>query len=131
MSLTDYNHRLQRCHSEKIKSPIWPNKKNQENPRSNFYAFPYNFGKKSTFPGKKPTFHEKNSFLSAKNSDDLFFSHQLSFSNFCPPFLNFHPFPAKIYLLNFLKFVTFSKKPLTYMYILVKCEKTQKKPKVF
>src|SRR6218665_227907 len=127
MSLTDYNHRLQRCHSEKIKSPIWPNKKNQENPRSNFYTFPYNFRKKSTVPRKKSTFPEKNSFLSAKNSDDFFFSHQLSFSNFAPPFSNFHPFPAKIYLPNSLKFVTFSKNPLKYMYFLMKCEKTLEK----
>src|SRR6218665_192569 len=66
MSLTDYNHRLQRCHSEKIKSPIWPNKKNQENPRSNFYAFPYNFRKKSTFPEKKSTFPEKIPFYPQK-----------------------------------------------------------------
>jgi len=40
--------------------------KTHENPRSNFYTFPDNFGKKSTFPGKKANFPRKNSFLSAK-----------------------------------------------------------------
>src|SRR6218665_3774030 len=105
--------------------------KTQENPRSNFYTFPYNFWKKSTFPGKKPTFAEKNSFLSAKNSDDLFLVINSHFQIFASPFSNFHPFPAKIYLPNSLKFVTFCKKPLKFMYFLVKCEKTQEKPKVF
>jgi len=32
-------------------------------------------GKNSTFPLRNPTFSDKNSFLSAKISDDLIFSH--------------------------------------------------------
>src|SRR6218665_3560648 len=87
--------------------------KTQENPRSNFYTFPYNFWKKSTFPGKKPTFPKKNSFLSAKNSDDLFFSHQLSFSNFCFPIFKFSPFSGQNLPTEFLEIRYFlQKKPL-------------------
>src|SRR6218665_1292292 len=95
--------------------------KTQENPRSNFYTFPYNFWKKSTFPGKKPTFPEKNSFLSSKNSDDLF-------SNFCFPIFKFSPFSGQNLPTEFLEIRYFlQKKPLKYMYFLVKCEKNQEK----
>src|SRR6218665_3884865 len=101
-----------------MQNPRWANKKNQENPRSNFYTFPYNFWKKLTFPGKKPTFPEKNSFLSAKNSDDLFFSHQLS--NFCSPIFKFSPFSGQNLPTEFLEIRCFQQKTLKYMYFLVK-----------
>jgi len=41
----------------------------------------YIFGKYPTFPGNN-NFSGKKCLFSAKISDDLFFSHQLSFSNF-------------------------------------------------
>src|SRR6218665_1988384 len=64
------------CHCTQIKKIDGPIKETQENPRSNFYIiFGSNLRKKSYFSSKKPDFSRKNSFLSAKISDDLFFSH--------------------------------------------------------
>src|SRR6218665_2658523 len=80
--------------------------------------------KRSTFPGKKANFSRKNSFLSVKNSDDFFFSHRLSFSNFYPPFSDFQP----KFTTEFLQIPYFQPKNLKFVYFLVK---TQEKHKVF
>src|SRR6218665_922596 len=89
----------QRCHSKKIKKPSWANKKTQENPRSHFNTFGLNFRKKSYFSRQNPKFSRKNSISSPQISDDLFFSHRLSFSNFYPRF--------RIYLPTFSNFQLF------------------------
>ena len=81
------------------------------------------FLKRSTFPGKKPTSPENNSFLSAKNSDNLFLVID-SFSNFYPPFSDFQP----KFSTEFLQIRYFQPKNLKFMYFLMK---TQEKPKVF
>src|SRR6218665_3285411 len=106
-----------------------------ENPRKPKVKFLYisiQFLEKIDFSREKTDFSEKNSFLSAKNSDDLFLV--INSQIFAPPFSNFHPFPAKIYLPNSLKFVTFSKKPLNTCIFsgnVKKPRKNQEKPKVF
>jgi len=63
---------------------------------------------------EKPTFHEKDFFLVIN-----------SFSKNVAPISKLSPFSGQNYVPNSLKFVTFSKKTLKYMYFLVKCEKTQ------
>src|SRR6218665_1130889 len=84
-------HIEQCCHSEKMENPRWANKKNQENSRSNFSKI---VGNLRLFPGKCdfsrtiPTFPRKSYLLSAKISDDLFFSHRLRISNFSLIFAN-------------------------------------------
>src|SRR6218665_3672516 len=114
----------QRCHSEKMKNPRWANKKPKKTQGQISIHFHTIFGKNRLFPGKSRLFPRKIPFYPPKILTTFF-------QIFASPFSNFHPFPAKIYLPNSLKFVTFCKKPLKYMYFLVKCEKTQEKPKVF
>jgi len=80
---------VQRCHSKKIKKPIWANKKTQENPRPHFNTFSLNFWKKSYFSRQNP---QKNSISSPKISDDLFLVIDSHFQNFYPPFPISNPF---------------------------------------
>src|SRR6218665_1936930 len=65
------------CHSKKIKNPSWANKKPKKTQGHISIHLAQISGKNPAFSLKKPTFAKKIGILSAKISDDLFFSHQL------------------------------------------------------
>src|SRR6218665_1639392 len=98
--------------------------KKTRKPKVKFLYILFKFWEKIDFFREKSQLLPTNFFLSANNSDDLFFSHRLSFSNFYPPFSNFQP----KFTTEFLQIRYFQPKNLKFVYFLVK---TQEKPKVF
>src|SRR6218665_3006984 len=84
-----------------MKNPRWANTKPKKTQGQISIHFHTIFGKNRLFPKKIPFYPPK--ILTT------FFSHQLSFSNFRPPFSNFHPFPAKISAEKPLKIHVFSR----------------------